>query len=246
MENKFDKPHVLIAGCGTGKHLFIADSYLNANILGIDLSLSSLAYAKRKTDEAGLKNINFLQSDILGLKNFKKKFDIIESIGVLHHKKDPSKGLKILLDLLQPHGFLKLGLYSKIARQHIMEAKKIIKKNSFKNNIEDIRKFRDEILNTKNIALLRKISSMRDFYATSSVRDLFFHEQEHYFTIPEISQIISKFNLKFLGFSDSSIKNKYFKIYNDDKKNILLNNWNNYEKNNPDTFSGMYNFWVKK
>lgn len=244
--DKFNKPDVLIAGCGTGRHLFIADSYLGANILGIDLSLSSLAYAKRKTEEIGLKNIKFLQADILNLKNLKKNFDIIESIGVLHHMESPLKGLEILLGLLKPGGFLKLGLYSKIARQHIIHARKFSVQKNFKGNIEDIRKYRNEIFNKTNDDLLKKVSTGRDFYTTSSVRDLIFNEQEHCFSIPEISKILLKFKLEFLGFTDSFIKNKYAKIYSDDKKNILLENWNNFEKDNPDTFFSLYNFWVKK
>ena len=243
---KFNKPNVLIAGCGTGRHLFIADSYLNANILGVDLSLSSLAYAKRKTKEIGLKNIEFLHSDILNIKNLKRKFDVIESVGVIHHMKNPLEGLQILLELLEPHGFLKLGLYSKLARKHIIETRKFAKVKNFKGNVEDIRKCRNEILNAKNNNSLKKISVGRDFYTTSSVRDLIFHEQEHSFSIPEIATIIKKYKLEFLGFSESFIKNHYSKIYKDDKKNILLDNWANYEKVNPDSFSSMYSFWVKK
>ena len=33
-------------------NFFVAEDYLNANILGVDLSIASLAYAKRKTDES--------------------------------------------------------------------------------------------------------------------------------------------------------------------------------------------------
>ena len=244
--NKFRKPNVLIAGCGTGRHLLIADNYLDANILGVDLSLSSLAYAKRKIEEKGLKNIEFLQSDILNLKNLKRKFDIIESIGVLHHMKDPLKGLKVLLDLLEPYGFMKLGLYSKIARQHITYARKFASEKNFKGNIEDIRKCRCEIFNAKNDNLLKKVSLGKDFYTASSVRDLIFNEQEHCFGIPEISKILYKFKLEFLGFSNSFIKNQYSKTYSEDKKNIFLDNWNKYEKINPDTFNSMYSFWVRK
>ena len=244
--NKFNTPNILIAGCGTGRHLLIADSYTNANILGVDLSLASLAYAKRKTQEMGLNNIEFLHSDILNLKSLKRKFDIIESVGVLHHMKDPIEGLKVLLSLLEPHGVLKLGLYSKIARTHITHARKFAKENKFKSNIEDIRKFRYKILNSSRDDLLSKVSLGKDFYTTSAVRDLIFHEQEYCFTIPEITKIFSNLKLNFLGFTEPLIKNKYFKIYIDDKKNIILKNWIKYEKDNPETFRGMYNFWVKK
>ena len=106
--NKFVSPKVLIAGCGTGKHITMADRYLNANILGVDLSLVSLAYAKRKTDELSFKNIEFLHADILQLKNLNRKFDVIECVGTLHHMKDPLTGLKVLLDILEPHGFFEV------------------------------------------------------------------------------------------------------------------------------------------
>ena len=42
----------------------------------------------------GIKNIEYLQGDILDLGKLQKKFDLIESSGVLHHMEDPFKGLK--------------------------------------------------------------------------------------------------------------------------------------------------------
>ena len=244
--NKFVNPNVLIAGCGTGKHITIAERYLNANILGVDLSLASLAYAKRKTEELGFKNIEFLHADILQLKNLNRKFDVIECVGTLHHMKDPLTGLKVLLDLLEPHGFLKLGLYSEISRQHIVKAREFIKKKKFKNTIKDIRNCRELIFNEKKDPLLQKIFHSNDFYSTSSVRDLMFHVKEHRFTIPEISKMLKKLNLEFLGFLNLLIKIKFSKFFPNDKKNISLDNWNQFEISNPDTFSNMYQFWVRK
>ena len=65
-----------------------------------------------------LKNIEYMQADILDLRKLNRKFDLVESSGVLHHMKEPLEGLKVLLELLEPHGFLKLGLYSEISRKH--------------------------------------------------------------------------------------------------------------------------------
>ena len=246
INNKFDKPSVLIAGCGTGSHVCIVEDYLNAKILAVDISVSSLAYAKRKTEELGFKNIEFLHADILQLKNLNKKFDVIESVGVLHHMKNPMKGIKILLNLLKPHGFMKLGLYSEIARQDIIKVREFIKKNKFKNTIEDIRSCRQKIINEKKDKILQKICNRRDFYSTSSVKDLTFHVQEHCFTLPQISKILLDSNLEFLGFTGNLIKNKYSKLYPSDKKNISFIKWNKFEISFPETFMGMYNFWVRK
>ena len=54
---------------------------------------------------------------------------------------DPLAGLKILLDLLEPHGFMKLSLYSEIARQNVVKARKLIKRKKFKNTVERYKKF---------------------------------------------------------------------------------------------------------
>ena len=243
---QFNNPNVLIAGCGTGKHIISARTYLNANILGIDLSLSSLAYAKRKTIELGLKNIEFLHTDILQLKNLKRKFDIIECVGTLHHMKDPLKGLKELTNVLEPHGFLKLGLYSKLARQHIIKIKELIKERKIKNSTEDIRNFRELIFKKKDDQLFQKIFYSNDFYSTSMARDLMFHVQEHCFTLPEISNMLKKLNLEFLGFRNPLIKTKFSKSFPNDEKNISFDNWNKFELSNQDIFANMYQFWVRK
>jgi len=246
--NKFDSPNVLIAGCGTGSHPISSARYKNSNILAVDLSLTSLAYAKRKTEELNINNIEYMQADILQLKKLNKKFDIIESSGTLHHMKDPVKGLKVLLDILVPHGFLKLGLYSETARKEIVEAREFIKKKNYKNTTKDIKICRQDIINKKVNPIISKISISTDFYSISSVRDLLFHVQEHRFTIPQISKILKDLNLEFLGFyfSDLIVKKKFSESFPDDKKNTSLENWHQFEINNPDTFTRMYQFWVRK
>ena len=246
LDKKLNNPNILIAGCGTGKQILQSKVYLNANILGVDLSLSSLAYAKRKTEELGLKNIKFLHSDILELKNLNKKFDIIECAGVLHHMEDPTAGMKVLKDLLEPHGLLRLGLYSELARQDIVKVRSFIKKNKFKDTIDDIRKCRKVITDKKSDKLFNKISYRKDFFSTSSVRDLMFHVQEHRFDLKQLEKILKDLNFEFLGFTDLSTKIKFFKLFPNDKKNTLLNNWNQFEIKYPDTFNGMYSFLVKK
>ena len=244
-KNNFSNPNILIAACGTGNHTAYASKYENAKIVGIDLSLKSLAYAKRKSKELGFENIEFIHSDILQLKNLNKKFDVIESIGTLHHMKEPEEGLKILIDLLKPHGFLKLGLYSEKARDYVIKTKEIIKENSFRATIADIRKTREIIFNKKDDDIIKKLIERGDFYSTSNVRDLLFHVQEHRYTIPQISKILKKFNLEFLGFINLSNKNKFLKYFHRDDI-TSLEAWAKFEEKNPSSFMSMYQFWVKK
>ena len=102
---ELQSPSILIAGCGTGQHsIDTAFWYQDSKVLAVDISLSSLAYAKRKTHELGVQNIEYMQADILDLGKFNTKFDIVESAGVLHHMDDPMAGWKVLTDCLKPGG----------------------------------------------------------------------------------------------------------------------------------------------
>ena len=244
--NEIKNYKILIAGCGTGQQLARGINYRNADILAVDLSLSSLAFAKRKMQEFNIKNIEFLHTDLLKLKKLRKKFNIVECMGVLHHLENPEEGLNILLDMLEPNGFLKLGLYSELARKHIVEARKFASEKKFSNNIYEIRKFRETAKNNKDNLSIQKIINNYDFHTTSSLRDLVFHAKEHHFTIPKISKLLQKYNLDFLGFTNDSVKKDYLKFYKDDKKSTSLKNWHEFEMKYPDLFQSMYQFWVIK
>ncbi len=63
--------------------------------------------------------IEYAQADILELGSLDRRFDLIESIGVLHHLADPFAGWRVLLSLLRPGGVMKLGFYSAVARRDL-------------------------------------------------------------------------------------------------------------------------------
>ncbi len=236
----------LIAGCGTGKHILSAQSYLGKSILAIDLSLASLSYAKRKTDELGLTNIEYLCCDILEIEQMDRKFDVIESVGVLHHMDDPLAGLKVLVNLLKPNGFLKLGLYSQSARKPISNARKFINNRGLKSSVEDIRKFRKMVFENEDFPWRSQLLG-QDFYTISSIRDLLFHVKEHQFDLLTLRGILEKFKLNFLGFSiEQSVKETYSACYPQDKYHTSLRYWHEFEKKRPNTFLAMYQFWVQK
>lgn len=243
-----ERPEVLIAGCGTGRQpIASASCYLNSSVLALDLSLASLAYARRKAEELGITNIEFLQGDILSLPELDKTFDVIECCGVLHHMGDPARGLGILVDRLTPRGYLKLGLYSELARRHIVAAREFIKDQGFTPTSEGIRECRQAILALPDDHLAKRVCNSQDFYATSTVRDLIFHVQEHRFTLPEIARLLAKFNLEFLGLaSDLEVKNGCREELALGPQGISLDAWDQYEQQHPWTFFEMYNFWVRK
>jgi tetratricopeptide (TPR) repeat protein/2-polyprenyl-3-methyl-5-hydroxy-6-metoxy-1,4-benzoquinol methylase len=246
-----ESPEILIAGCGTGQHaLNTASRFKGARVLAVDLSLSSLSYAMRKTNELGISNIQYAQADIMELGNLDRQFDVIESVGVLHHLGDPLAGWKILADLLRLGGMMKIGLYSETARQHIIVGRSLIAEKGYSTAPEGIRQCRHDIMamaEEGNEAMI-KTCMWRDFYSLSTCRDLLFHVQEHRFTLPKIKPALKSLKLQFLGFelSDQSTMRKFKETY--PKKNALtsLSQWHKFELKNPDTFRGMYQFWCRK
>src|SRR5262249_30166976 len=114
---------VLIAGCGTGQEAVeFARFFPDARILAVDLSVSSLSYAMRKTRELNVQNIDYAQADILNLSTCGRRFDVIVSSGVLHHLEHPEEGLQQLTSILRPSGLIRLGLYSRAAREGVSTA----------------------------------------------------------------------------------------------------------------------------
>ena len=237
---------VLIAGCGTGQHILNAQRYRNSFTTGIDLSLNSLGYAQRKISEFRIKNVELIQMDILEINLLKEKFDLIECSGVLHHMQNPEKGLQQLLSVLKNNGYLKLGLYSKIARKDIIKARNYITNNNIQSDEKGIRNFREKILSGR-IENLSALKSFGDFYSLSECRDLCFHTEEHQFTINQLEKIITSNKLEFLGFScRKNIKSLYKKYFPKDTKQTNLQNWAKFEEIHPESFIGMYEFWVAK
>ena len=221
-------PQILIAGCGTGQHsIGTAARFRNSNVLAIDLSLTSLAYATRKCEDLGVDNIEHVQSDILDLKKLDRQFDIIESAGVLHHMKDPFEGWHILTSCLKKNGLMKIGLYSELARKDIVETRAEIAKGEIQLNQEAIRNFRSK-LTTSTVNHHKSLTFSNDFYSLSSFRDLLLHVQEHRFTLPQISQYLSELGLVFCGFDDIDLIRNYKLTQGNEGDAYNLDKWCSY------------------
>jgi tetratricopeptide (TPR) repeat protein/2-polyprenyl-3-methyl-5-hydroxy-6-metoxy-1,4-benzoquinol methylase len=242
------QPEMLIAGCGTGSQsILAAQRFRGVRVLAVDLSLSSISYAMRKTRELGIKNIEYAQADILKLGEITRTFDIIASVGVLHHLAQPFAGWRTLLSRLRPGGFMQLGFYSQIARRHVVKARELIAARGYASTPEDIRRFRRDLAAGGADAELQWLSQMADFYSTSDCRDLVFHVQEQRLTLDQIESFLSESGLYFLGFElDLRVLLQYRTSFPGDPAGTNLRNWARFEADHPDTFAGMYVFWIQK
>lgn len=241
---------ILIAGCGTGHQAIATARHLpSAQVLAIDLSLASLAYAKRKSLELGVSNIEYRHGDLLSLHSLSERFEQIEASGVLHHLEDPVEGWRVLAELLAPGGRMRVGLYSERARRHVVRARELIAKEGFKPTPAGIRAARAAIRARASDELFARFLKSEDFYSMSGCRDLLFHVQEHRFSLPQIGKLIQDLGLEFTGFefADAGIsERRYRERFPGDASMTNLGDWDRLEADFPDTFARMYQFWVKR
>lgn len=108
----FRGKRVLDAGCGTGRHAYWAAKYGASEVVGLDLS-EAVETARRVLSE--LENAEVVQGDLLRppLRSAAEGggFDLVYSIGVLHHLPDPYDGFRSLLRFVRPGGTIAVWVY---------------------------------------------------------------------------------------------------------------------------------------
>lgn len=243
------KLNVLVAGCGTGRQAIRLASYFNdLNVMAIDLSGRSLAYAQQQAKKYKVENIQFIQADILEFADFPALFDVIECSGVLHHMENPEQGLQSLSALLSPTGVMKIALYSEAARKQVIAFRQLVANNKKQTGDNlDQRLLRQALLMKQIPGEWQDITNSADFYSMSNCRDLLFHEQEHQFTPNKIADLLSNNQLDFIGMLPTARAQLAFEnAIGPVSKNNTLENWQQVEQDNVDIFAGMYQFYCRK
>jgi len=242
-------PAILVAGCGTGREaLGLAAGIAGSRVTGIDLSLSSLAYARRMANARRIANVELLQADILDLDRMEAKFDLVYASGVLHHMAQPAAGLAALVRRTRPGGLVHAQLYSRRARAHINAARELVRARGLPPTPESIRSLRQEVLRAPPDSPLRGLLRSRDFFSTSECRDLLFHVQEHQFDLPQVVAMLEAAGLEVLGVSKSMERAAllaYRGLFPEDRARTDPLRWHAVEERHPSVFANMYAVWSR-
>jgi SAM-dependent methyltransferase len=99
---------VLDVGCGMGRFAEVAASH-GARVVGVDLSVAVDAASRNL---AGFEDAVVIQADVFDLPFRPESFDLIYSIGVLHHTPDTRRAFLSLPRLLRPGGRIAIWVYS--------------------------------------------------------------------------------------------------------------------------------------
>ena len=216
------KPHknikILDVGCGTGfSTLKLAQQNPLASITAIDISSASIKIAKERLKTAGIKanRVNFIEADLMLLKNMDEQFDYIVCTGVLHHMESPKKGLNFIKKHLKEDGIIYLMLYSEYGRYYQRLMRKAINlfqtnKNNIKEGIaigKEILTILPEghpILSRYQRSYQASLNVINKEFADSESQfvDAYINAKERTYNIDELFDFIESNGLCFLRFQD--------------------------------------------
>ncbi|MEZ0242673.1 MAG: class I SAM-dependent methyltransferase, partial [Sphingomonas sp.] len=193
-----EKPEILVAGCGTGREALRMSRWApHGRVTAIDISNTSLAYARERCAANGATNIEFERRDLLTVAEMGRRFDFISCCGVLHHIPDPEAGWRALTSVLKPGGVQRIMVYSKIARMAV---------TAVRTRLDDLldRRLDDDLLREARARLLEdpphRLTKSPAFFFLGGVHDLVLHRHEDPFDITRIRHGIESQGLEFCGF----------------------------------------------
>ena len=200
----------LDAGCGTGDSaIFLGEQlrHCGGQVVGFDLSETSLAIAQERAERRELENVRFIRGRIedlpaLGL----APFNYIVSVGVLHHLPEPSAGLAALKSVLAPGGGLSLMVYAEFGRTPIYQLQKLFRliappALATAQRLEIVKRTLNR-LSAEHWASLGRSAFAGEVKAhgDAGLFDLFLHSQDRAYTVPQLYDWLEGAGLRLLRF----------------------------------------------
>ena len=204
-----------MAGGGTGTMaLYMSESLndTNAEIVYIDFSKTSLSISKRRAKYRNIANIIWINDWLEDVKRLGLgHFHFIESSGVLHHLKNPDKGLDTIKDKLCLNGGgIDLMLYAEIGRTAIYPLQNLFRMIFNKDDHTSSKVWKTKMIMKKlpETNWFIKYGNSNLGYITdhiylgdSGYYDLFLHSRDVKFNIKELQHFVAKSGMNF--FKDS-------------------------------------------
>ena len=205
-------PRILDAGCGTG----VSTDYLchlnpGSEVLAVDISAGALDLARERLHRSGaaqqVRSLRQEERSLLDL-NGEGPFDYINSVGVLHHLREPLAGLKALAALLADDGLMHLFLYANAGRWEIHRTQKALTRLGVGQDSEALRLGRELFDGLPDSNRLRRNHEQRwliDTAADANFADMYLHPQESSYDLESLFALIEASGLTFVGFSNPSV-----------------------------------------
>ena len=202
-----DRPlRILVAGCGTMQAACTAFMNREDEVVGIDLSVASLAHERYLQDKHDLTNLKLFQGDLLEVDALGGEFDAILCTGVLHHMADPAAGLAALRDVLAPDGVMLLMLYGQTVRTGVYMLQDAFRRMGIAQTPEGVAQVRRIISELPSRHYAQDyIRAADELKHDTAIVDTFLHPQDRAYTVPQLLDLVEETGLQFQNWVDNFI-----------------------------------------
>ena len=189
---------VLVAGCGTSQAAKHSLRNPKVQVVGIDLSPTSIQHTEELKRKYKLDNLEVHQLPVERAGELGRRFDKIVCTGVLHHLPDPDVGLRALRKVLKPQGRLHIMVYAtygRVGATMLQQYARLLEVGDTDNEIIDFANTLMEL--PKDHPLARLLGGLPDFRTKTGLADALLNPRERSYTVPQLFEWIARSGLRF-------------------------------------------------
>jgi SAM-dependent methyltransferase len=189
---------ILIAGCGTSQAAKHALRWPAAQVVGVDISATSVRCTEDLKRKYTLHNLQVYELPIERINDLKMSFDQIVCTGVLHHLADPDAGLDALRGVLNPDGAMYLMVYAPYGRTGVYMLQEFCRRIGIHATDEGIQELIDALSSLPSGHPLENLlREAPDFRNGAALADALLHPQDRAYSVPQLFDFIEKAELTF-------------------------------------------------
>ena len=197
-----DRPYVerdrtLVAGCGTTQAARHAMLRGKAEVVGIDVSSTSLEHSQQLARRHSLDNLTLRRLAIEDVGDLGQTFDHIVCTGVLHHLADPVAGLRALGEVLAPGGAITLMVYAPYGRAGVYLLQDYCRRLGITTESHDLA---DLVATLREIPTGHPISRLLrespDFRDDDALADALLNPRDRAYAVPELLGLLDEAGLR--------------------------------------------------
>jgi SAM-dependent methyltransferase len=193
-----DDRTILVAGCGVSQAARYAMRWPRAQVVGIDVSATSLEFSDGLKRKYRLTNLELHRLPVERAAHLARTFDHVVCTGVLHHLGDPDAGLAALRETMEPGGVLHLMVYAPYGRAGVYLLQDYCRRLGIGVTRPEIA---DLLASLKALSpdhpLVPLLRNSPDFGAEAGIADALLNPQDRPYDVPQLFELLRRGGLQF-------------------------------------------------